>query len=44
MKQKRFVALLLAVVMLCMLFSGCSLKPNVMIVDGTNIKEGTFAY
>lgn len=44
MKQKRFITLLLAVLFILMLFSGCSLKPNVMIVDGTNIKEGTFAY
>ena len=45
MKTKRSVFLLLAFIMICSLFSGCSLslKPNVMIVDGTKIKEGIFA-
>jgi len=44
MKQKRFICLILATLLMLSLFSGCSLKPNVMIVDGENIKEGTFSY
>ncbi len=44
MRKTRIAALLLAALSLCMLLTGCDLKPNVMIVDGTKIKEGIFAY
>lgn len=44
MKTKRILTLALSFLLIISLFSGCSLKPNVMIVDGTKIKEGTFAY
>ena len=44
MKKLRVIALFLAVLSLTMLLSGCDLKPNVMIVDGTKVKEGVFAY
>lgn len=44
MKIKRILAMTFALVLILSMFSACSLKPNVMIVDGTKIKEGTFAY
>ena len=44
MKLKRLVSVLLAFLLISTLFSGCSLKPDVMIVDGTKIKQGTFGY
>lgn len=44
MRKTRIAALFLAALSLCMLLTGCDLKPNVMIVDGTKIKEGIFAY
>lgn len=45
MKTKtRVSAILLAVVMLMSVFSGCASKPYVMVIDGMKIRQGTFAY
>ncbi len=45
MKTKtRVSALLLAVVLLISVLSGCATKPYVMVIDGMKIRQGTFAY
>lgn len=45
MKTKtRVSALLLAVVLLVSVLSGCATKPYVMVIDGMKIRQGTFAY
>ena len=45
MKTKnRVFALLLAVVILMSVLSGCASKPYVMVIDGMKVRQGTFAY